>query len=183
MIGYSSLELCSGHQAGGKNTHSSVCCRTHTHKTFTLSRTLRGFSEVKLHLSVLMEEAAHLGIEPTTFKANPVLAASPRLHTEPDFNQPLCSDTAAFPLLPKQTFPGSEKALRQRCCSASTSSKDTRSDPPSSTAGRSPLRWHLSASIHKILPLQTFIYEVNLHMFPARRGVLRTQIPSLQRPH
>lgn len=111
-----------------------------------------------------------LGTDPATSKAKPVLAASSRLHTEPDFNQPLRSDTTPFPLLPKQTLPGSEKALRQRCRSASTPSKDERSDPPSSTARRSPLRRHPSASIHNILPLQTFIYEVNLRIFPARGG-------------
>lgn len=111
-----------------------------------------------------------MGTDPATSKAKPVLAASSRLHTEPDFNQPLRSDTTPFPLLPKQTVPGSEKALRQRCRSASTPSKDERSDPPSSTARRSPLRRHPSASIHNILPLQTFIYEVNLRIFPARGG-------------
>lgn len=60
--------------------------QTHTHTIHSHTHTLRGSSEVKVHLFVFMEETTHLGIEPATFQVNPVIAASSRVHTEPETN-------------------------------------------------------------------------------------------------
>lgn len=88
MSGYSSLELCSGQQAGGRNTAQVISLSPDTHTIHSLSHTLKDSSEVNVHLfCAFMVETTHLGIEPATFRVIPVITASSRVHTEPDLNQ------------------------------------------------------------------------------------------------